>query len=97
MKKGWQKRRESWIEPKRSGNSGRYFMVRNWDSEKGLSLETYGREWVLVTPRSASSWAMTLDFIEEPRSACSVSWPSAIDCFRQVSVMSCWASVADSR
>ena len=28
------------------------------------------REWVLVTPRSASSSATGLDFIEEPRSAC---------------------------
>ena len=35
------------------GNSGRYFMVRNWLSEYGLSSETYGRLWVLVTPRSA--------------------------------------------
>ena len=35
----------------------------------GLSLETCGREWVLVTPRSARSRATGLDFIEEPRSA----------------------------
>ena len=28
------------IDPKRSGNSGRYFMVRNWLSEYGLSSET---------------------------------------------------------
>jgi hypothetical protein len=27
-------------QPKRSGNSGRYFMVRNWLSEVGLSSET---------------------------------------------------------
>src|ERR1039458_8314808 len=40
------------MQPKRSGNSGRYFMVLNWLSEKGLSLETWGRLWVLVTPKS---------------------------------------------
>ena len=28
------------IQPKRSGNSGRYFMVLNCDSEKGLTSET---------------------------------------------------------
>jgi hypothetical protein len=32
--------RLSWMQPKRSGNSGRYFMVRNWLSEYGLSSET---------------------------------------------------------
>jgi hypothetical protein len=29
----WQKARLSWIEPKRPGNSGRNFRVRNWLSE----------------------------------------------------------------
>ena len=28
------------MQPNRSGNSGRYFMVRNWLSEYGLSSET---------------------------------------------------------
>jgi len=37
-KKCWQKARASWIEPNRSGNSGRYFMVRNWLSLEGLML-----------------------------------------------------------
>src|SRR6266699_1495677 len=45
------------MQPKRSGNSGRYFSVRNWLSEYGLSLETCGRLCVLVTPRSASKKA----------------------------------------
>ena len=44
-------------EPNRSGKSD--FKVLNWASEKGLSSETWGREWVLVTPRSA---AQGLDF-----------------------------------
>jgi hypothetical protein len=39
------------IEPNRSGNAGRYFSVLNWASENGLSLETCGRAWVLVTPK----------------------------------------------
>src|SRR5450759_3991836 len=43
---------------KRSGNSGRYFMVRNWLSEYGLSSQTCGRLWVLVTTRSASRKAI---------------------------------------
>ena len=46
------------------------------DSEKGLSLETYGRECVFVTPRSARSSATDLLVIELPRSACSVSCSS---------------------
>ena len=33
-----------------SGNSGRYFSVLNWASENGLSLETWGGEWLRVTP-----------------------------------------------
>jgi hypothetical protein len=39
----------------------------------GLSLETCGREWGLVIPRSASSNATGLELIELPRSACTVS------------------------
>jgi hypothetical protein len=35
----WQKARASSMEPKRSGNSGRYLKVLNWLSEYGLSLE----------------------------------------------------------
>jgi hypothetical protein len=35
-----QKARLSWMQPKRSGNSGRYFRVLNWLSEYRLSSET---------------------------------------------------------
>jgi hypothetical protein len=45
-----QKAGASWKLPKRSGNSGRYFMVRNWLSLEGLSLLTCGRLCDLVTP-----------------------------------------------
>jgi len=38
---------------KASGKSGRYLSVLNWASEYGLSLDTCGREWRFVTPRSA--------------------------------------------
>src|SRR5271168_186234 len=61
------------MHPKRPGNSGRYFMVRNWLSEYGLSSETCGRLCVLVTPKSASKNATGLELIDVPRSACSVS------------------------
>ena len=48
---------------------GRYFSVLNWASENGLSLETCGRAWVLVTPRSASKRATGFEVIAGPRSA----------------------------
>jgi hypothetical protein len=41
--------------PNRSGNSGLYFRVLKFDSEYGLSLEVYGRLWVLVTPNEYRS------------------------------------------
>src|SRR2546422_4230991 len=82
-KKDWQKPRASSMEPKRSGKSGRYFKVRNWLSEYGLSSETWGRECVLVTPRSAINNATGLDLIDEPRSAWMVNWPGAMSCLRQ--------------
>lgn len=69
------------MQPNRSGNSGRYFNVLNCASEYGLSLLTWGREWVLVTPRSASISATGLEVIEVPRSACIVSCPRPIACF----------------
>src|ERR1035437_9133853 len=53
------------MEPKRSGKPGRYFKVRNWLSEYGLSSETCGRECVLTTPRSASNSATGFDFMED--------------------------------
>jgi len=40
--------------PESVGELGRYLRVLNWLSEYGLSSETCGRLWVLVTPRSAS-------------------------------------------
>ena len=39
------------MQPKRSGKSGRYLRVLNPASENGLSLDTLGREWVLVVLR----------------------------------------------
>ena len=57
------------VEPNRSGNAGRYFSVLNCASEKGLSLDTWGRECVLVTPRSARRKATDFETIAEPRSA----------------------------
>jgi hypothetical protein len=43
-----------------------------WDSEKGLSFDVFGREWLFVTPRAVSRSATGLDIIEVPRSACAV-------------------------
>src|SRR5438270_5357901 len=68
-KNSCEKERASWRDPKRSGKPGRYFRVRKWLSEYGLSSETWGRLWVLVIPRSAIRKATGLDVIEEPRSA----------------------------
>ena len=92
LKKRRQKARPSSIEPKRSGNSGRYLRVLNWASEYGLSLEQCGREWLLVTPRSASSSATVLEAMDVPRSAWIVSWSAATLCLRMVSAMKCSAS-----
>ena len=61
--------RASSMEPKRSGYSGRYFIVLKWASENGLSSQTWGRLWVLTMPRSANSRAKDFEVIEEPRSA----------------------------
>src|SRR5439155_19388704 len=95
-KKSPQKPRPCSSEPKRSGKSGRYFRVLNCDSENGLSFETCGREWVLVTPRSASSNATGFEVIAAPRSACTVSCPGAILCRSQLSAISFSANCADS-
>src|SRR5664279_2810029 len=38
----WQKARASWMQPKRSGNSGRYFMVRKWLSNTGCHRKRMG-------------------------------------------------------
>ena len=41
-------------------------------------METWGRQWERVTPRSARSWATVREVIELPRSACRVSWPAGM-------------------
>src|SRR5580692_1567442 len=87
----------AWIEGNRAGKPGRYFRVLNCASEYGLSLETWGREWDWVMPRSASSRATDLEVIEEPRSAWMLSWPRVMPCFAQVAAMSFSAKAADSR
>lgn len=46
-----------------------YLVVLKEASLKGLALETFGREWLWVTPRSISSWVTFLDVMEVPRSA----------------------------
>lgn len=60
-------------------------------------METWGRLCVLVTPRSASSMATDLAIIAGPRSAWIVSLSRAMPCRAQVSAISRWAKVADSR
>ena len=76
------------------GEVGAVFECLEGGSEKGLSLDTCGREWVLVTPRSASSSATGLEVIELPRSAWIVSWPGWMPWRSQVSWMSFSASAA---
>ena len=49
---------------------------------------TWGREWLLVTPRSASSNATGLEAIEEPLSAWLVSWLASIPCLQTLSASS---------
>src|SRR5450759_192874 len=56
-------------EAKRSGNPGANFNFVNHDCEYGLSLDTRGREWDLVTSRSDSNAATVLLVIDVPRSA----------------------------
>ena len=62
------------------GKSGRYLIVLNCDSENGLSFVTCEREWVLVTPGSASRSATGLDAIDGPRSGCKVGWSGSMGC-----------------
>src|SRR5436190_18369354 len=96
-KKSWQKALASSMEAKRSGKPGRYLRVLNCDSEYGLSLETCGREWVLVTPRSASRKATGFEVIDEPRSAWRVNCPAGTACLASVSAIRRSASSACSR
>ena len=37
-------------------------------------MDSWGRVWLRVTPRSARSWATVFEVIELPRSAWRVSW-----------------------
>src|SRR2546429_8555378 len=73
-----QNARASSMQPKLGGKSGRYFNVRKCDSEYGLSLLVCGREWVLVTPRSASRNATGLDAMDEPLSAWTLQMSGAM-------------------
>jgi hypothetical protein len=61
-----------------------------------LSVDVYGRECVLVTPKSESKKATGLERIALPRSAWIVSWWRAICCFESVSAISRSASGAVS-
>jgi len=85
------------MEPNRAGKAGRYFSVLKWASGNGLSLDTCGRLWVFVIPRSASRNATDFEVIATPRSAWIVSSSRAMRCRVQVSWMNCSASVALSR
>jgi hypothetical protein len=53
--------------PKRSGTSGRHFIVLNWDSENGLSFETWGREWLLGRRMSPSVTPSTYGSVRSRR------------------------------
>src|SRR6202453_5297258 len=48
----------------RAGNAGQYLRVLLTASEYGLSLLTWGREWVRPTPRSERSSATPLEVME---------------------------------
>ena len=80
-------------DPKRSGNSGRYLRVRNWASVNGLSFDTWGRLWLLVTPRPASMNATGLAIIGDPRSEWMSSCPVGMFCLRIVSASNASALV----
>jgi len=88
VKNGWQKARAASTLAKRAGNSGRDLRVLNCASENGLSLETCGRLWVRVMPRSARSRATAFEVIDVPRSAWTVSWPGRISWVSQVAAIS---------
>ena len=58
------------MDPNWPGNAGQYLRVLNCASEKGLSSETWGREWDWAMFSLAYSPATVLEVIEVPRSAC---------------------------
>src|SRR5260370_42164692 len=76
-KKRWQNARPSSMEPNCPGNSGRDLSVLNCASEYGLSLEQCGREWLLVTPKSASSRPTGWEATDGPRAARRGGWSAA--------------------
>src|SRR6202158_5929028 len=84
----------SWIQPKRCGNWGWYFMVLKWLSENGLSLDVCGRLWDLVTPRSASRSAVVLARMGPPRSAWRGHWLGGTECLAMASLNSAVNRVA---
>lgn len=59
-------------------------------------MEQRDREWLSVTPRSASRDATDLEAIDEPRSAWTVSWSRLTCCLAIVSASSFSASLARS-
>jgi len=61
------------------------------------SLDTWGREWLCSTPRSASRRATDLLRIDVPRSAWAVSCPGSMPSFSAVSAMRRSARTALSR
>lgn len=65
------------MEPKRSGNSGRYFRVLNWLSENGLPQETFGPnpEVVAEAKRRAFTAEYKQRILAEPDAA---TQPTAI-------------------
>ena len=60
----------------------------------GLSSDTCGREWLLVTPRSAMSWVTSLEIMALPRSAWIVNCPCSMPCLAHVSTTNCSANAA---
>ena len=65
-KNDWQCARASSMQPKRAGKSDRYFIALNCAAEYGLSSQTCGRLWLLVTLGSASNAATGLERMLAP-------------------------------
>jgi len=64
-KKSTQYERASSMQPKRAGKFGRYLRVWKPASENALSLDTCGREYVLVMPRSVQRDYSVLHTLDE--------------------------------
>lgn len=78
------------------GKVGAILSVFSADSENGLLFETWGREFIFVTPRSARRKAKEGLVIALPRSACSVNCEGSMPSRVHVSAMSFFASPAFS-